>query len=436
MRKLEEAHGPALAVVGVHTPKFPAERATFNVRFAARRHRLEHPVVNDPDFHIWQTYGVRAWPTLVFVDPLGNVIGFHAGEAPFEALDRAVRNILDRHRAAGNVIDTPLDVLEHAPDLDGLAFPGKVLAAPQRLYVADSGHHRIVETDRAGAVLRVFGSGAPGHRDGAAAQAQFTYPQGLALHGDVLYAADTENHRIRAIDLARGTVATAAGTGARGHPAPGAHPALQAELASPWDLAWHAGRLFIAMAGMHQIWVMHPSDGTIGPYAGSGVEDLQDGPLDGARLAQPSGLAVFGRRLLVADSETSAVRSLPLDGRGDVTTIVGSGLFDFGDVDGSGGEVRLQHPLAVAAGPEGAFIADSYNNKLKRVDPEQRRVTSCAGAAAHGRSDGPAAQARFHEPGGLSLADGALYVADTNNHAVRKLDLAAARVETLEIHGL
>ena len=99
------------------------------MRYAARRHRLEHPVVNDRDFQIWQTYGVRAWPTMVFVDPLGHVIGFHSGEAPFEALDRAVTRILNEHRPNGVVTDAPLDVMEQAPDSDtGLAFPGKVLA--------------------------------------------------------------------------------------------------------------------------------------------------------------------------------------------------------------------------------------------------------------------------------------------------------------------
>ena len=424
-------------MVGVHTPKFPAERETFNVRYAARRHRLEHPVVNDRDFQIWQTYGVRAWPTMVFVDPLGHVIGFHAGEAPFEALDRAVSRILGEHRASGAVTDEPLNVLAPAPDsTTGLAFPGKVLDRDDTLYIADSGHHRIVETDCAGSVRRVFGAPEEGHRDGAASAARFTYPQGLALAGNDLYVADTENHRIRRIDLNSGEVTTLAGTGTRGHPAPGSHPALLAELASPWDLAWHDGRLFIAMAGMHQVWVLDPSQGVIGPYAGSGIENLQDGPLDTAQLAQPSGLAVHGGRLLVADSETSAVRTLPLDGRGDARTIAGVGLFDFGDVDGRGAEVRLQHPLGVAAGVEGVFIADTYNNKIKWMDPVGRLIQTLAGDTGHGNADGAFAAARFHEPGGLSLANGTLYVADTNNHAVRRIDLAGASVSTVEMRGL
>ena len=436
MRKLEEKHGPALAVVGVHTPKFPAERETFNVRYAARRHRLEHPVVNDPDFQIWQTYGVRAWPTMVFVDPLGHVIGFHAGEAPFEGLDRAVTRILGEHRATGAVTDTPLDVLEHPPDSDtGLAFPGKVLASDDALYIADSGHHRIVETDHSGMVRRVFGSSEDGHRDGSSSEAQFTYPQGLALAGDDLYVADTENHRIRRIDLGTGEVTTVAGTGARGHPAPGPHPALEAELASPWDLSWHDGRLFIAMAGMHQIWVLDPANGMVGPYAGLESKTCKTGRWTTRSwrsraawrytatvcwwpTARP---ARSGRCRWMVEATPGRLRrwAVRLWRRGRTG--------DVGSVAASPG---------CCGGGEGVFIADTYNNKIKVVDPDQRLITTLAGDTAHGNADGGLGDARFHEPGGVSLAKGALYVADTNNHAVRRVDLADRRVSTVEVSGL
>ena len=421
-------------MVGVHTPKFPAERSTVSVRYAAHRHRLAHPVVNDPEFEIWQTYGVRAWPTLVFIDPAGNVVGLHAGEAPFEALDQVCTEILSEHRVAGTVRETPLEILDHS-DVGGqeLAFPGKVHATNDHLYIADSGHHRIVEVDHSGFEPRVFGSLEPGHRDGASSQAQFAYPQGLVADGTALYVADTENHRIRRINRVDGTVETIAGTGSRGYPAPDVHLALEAELASPWDLALFNQRLFIAMAGTHQIWVLDLVSGAIGPYAGSGVEGIRDGPLDQAHLAQPSGLVVADERLLVVDSETSSIRSLPLNGRGEVTTVVGTGLFDFGDVDGRGDVVRLQHPLGIAVGEGRVFLVDTFNNKVKVIETSERRVWTFAGDVVAGHIDGAKEDARFHEPGGVGVAHGVLFIADTNNHAIRRVQLETGRVTTLEI---
>ena len=438
MRKLEHKYGDDLAVVGVHTPKFPAERETFNVRYAAHRHRIEHPVVNDRDFRIWHTYGVRAWPTLVFVDPAGQVIGYHEGEASLDALDTFIGDLVATHRRSGALGAGPLDAVEPpAGSITGLAFPGKLLAADDgRLFVADSGHHRILEAQADGVVRRVFGSGEAGDHDGPAETAAFAYPQGLALVDGGLYVADTENHKVRRIDLESGVVATVAGTGVRGYPQPGAQPAALAELASPWDLAADGQRLFIAMAGMHQIWVLHLNDATIGPYAGSGAEDIEDGDLDRARLAQPSGLALANGHLLIADSETSAIRVAPLDGRGQVATVVGAGLFEFGDVDGDVHTARLQHPLGIAAGAAGVYLADTFNNKIKTVDLDRGIVTSLAGAVEHGHHDGAFDVARFHEPGGLSLADRRLFVADTNNHAIRVLDLAHESVDTLHLLGL
>ena len=119
-----------------------------------------------------------------------------------------------------------------------------------------------------------------------------------------------------------------------------------------------------------------------------------------------------------------------------VRRLVGRGLFDFGDVDGVAGQARLQHPLGVAATLEDratlVFVADTYNNKLKRLDPVTRRVRSWTGGEA-GHEDGDLAAARFWEPSGLSLAGGRLYVADTNNHAVRLVNLDVGTVRTLEI---
>jgi DNA-binding beta-propeller fold protein YncE len=117
-----------------------------------------------------------------------------------------------------------------------------------------------------------------------------------------------------------------------------------------------------------------------------------------------------------------------------VLTLAGGDLFEFGDRDGAGDTVRLQHPLGVFYAKGAVFIADTYNHKIKRLDPATRAVKTFAGAGKPGQTDG--AKPTFYEPGGLSAAGGKLYVADTNNHAVRVVDLASGHASTLRLRGL
>ncbi len=467
LRKLEHSLPDTLVVVGVHSPKFTAERSTANLRQAVLRLEIEHPVLSDPDMRMWSEYAVRAWPTLMLVDPDGNVIGKHEGEIRAEEFQPIIEQMVAEFDGRGMLDRTPISFFqpEKPPDTD-LLFPEKVLADPAsgRLFVADSGHHRVIVATLDGQVQRVFGS-VRGFRDGDGASALFDSPQGLALDGDSLYVADTRNHLIRRIDLATGPaggtpalpgVSTIAGNGER-HFRIQEGPALQTPLSSPWDVVFHQGTLYIAMAGSHQVWALNPRSGEILRYAGSGREALIDGPLARSTFAQPGGLAASERELFVADSETSAVRAVDLPGgNGQVRTLVGQGLFDFGDVDGVGAQVRLQHDLAVAFNPsplplgeartgqragsrgEGGavYVADSYNQKIKRIDPATGRIDSFAGSGDAELRDGVGEAAAFWEPGGLSLAEGKLYVADTNNHALRVVDLKTRQVSTLKLRGL
>lgn len=439
LRKLEQRYPEELTVIGVHSAKFPTERETESIRQAVLRYRVEHPVVNDRDFLIWQQYGCRAWPTLMFIDPQGNVIGKHEGELPFEVMDRLMREMVQEFEAKGLLERRVLRFQQPQSVRTPLYFPGKVLADPssRQLFIADSNHHRIVVATLDGLVREVIGSGGPGLQDGPFAAAQFHQPQGLALAGDVLYVADTENHAIRRVDLARRTVETIAGTGAQGHGYDGGGPARSTALSSPWDVALVGDLLYIAMAGLHQIWALDLASGIVGPVIGNGREGLADGPLAEAMLAQTSGLAFHDGRLYFADSETSSIRYADFATH-TVHTIVGQDLFVFGDVDGIGDRVRLQHPLGVCVGegPDVLYIADSYNHKIKRIAVSSRACTTLAGTGEAGLTDGPLQTARFHEPGGLSLAEGRLYVADTNNHAIRVIDLRAGQVSTLNVQGL
>ena len=440
LRKAERKYANELVVIGVHSAKFAREKLSESIHDAAERYGIQHPIVNDRDFRVWQSYAVRAWPTLMFLDPLGHVIGTHSGELPFEALDRLLGDMVAEFDSKGMLDRRPLPIGAQTGYMSasGLVFPGKVLAdaATQRIYIADSSHNRIVIGDLEGNVRDVIGSGAAGQRDGGYDEAQFHWPQGMALVGDALYVADCENHLVRRIDLDAHRVETVAGTGEQARGPMGAGAGRQVALNSPWDLTVLDDIIYIAMAGSHQVWAYSLADRTVRPHAGSGAEGIQDGPLVTAWLAQPCGITSDGARLYIADSESSAVRAIDTGRGGCVETIVGTDLFAFGDEDGSGDAVLLQHPLAVLFYNNMLYVADTYNNKIKLCGVGTRSVTSWAGTGERGHADGPVAQATFDEPSGLSEALGRIYVADTNNHAIRVVDLETNDVSILELRGL
>lgn len=416
LRYLEQKYAHDLVVIGVHSPKFPNERVHAQVAHAIARYDIHHAVAHDPEFRVWREYVVRAWPTLVVIDAEGFIAGSFSGEGRRARLDELIARLIAEGQRAGTLRTGPAPY-RVAPDAGrALRFPGKVLAlGGGRLAISDTGHHRVLLTDPAGAVTSSWGQGVPGFQDGPPAAAAFHAPQGLCQVGETLFVADTGNHALRAIDLATQTVRTVAGTGVQGrYPGDYFDDARRAPLNSPWDLAWSDGRLFIAMAGPHQIWVFEPELGAIGVYAGTGREALLDGSREAAAFAQPSGLALDARRgqLYVADSETSALRRVDLRAE-QVYTLAGQGLFEFGDQDGSGAGVRLQHPLGIAldVARNRLWLADSYNHKIKYLDIVSNVITSYPVAV------------KLEEPGGLSFDDPWLWVANTNAHEVVGIDV-------------
>jgi hypothetical protein len=433
--ELHERFEDEVVVVGVHAGKYPAERLTDRIRSACARLGVAHPVVNDRQFRVWRSYAVDAWPTVVLVGPDGRVAGQHAGEFEVEDMAAAIEGLI---ASSGSMIDrTPRDFGADPaalPEPAGpLRFPGRLLAGGERLFVSDTGHHRILElrvagsgvTGRSAQVVRTFGTGSPGLRDGEPGEAAFRSPQGLALTGETLLVADRANHAVRSIDLTTGRVVTVAGTGrlASGRMRPG--PALRTALRSPWDLAFHDGLLVIAMAGSHQLWAFDPGAGTIAAIAGTGGEEIADGPAMSALLAQPMGVAASDGRLAFCDAESSAVRLMAGDGAPQVRTLVGTGLFDFGDADGVGDAARLQHTEALAWHEERLIVSDTYNDKLRRVDPATRECTTLPGGTGSGSG--------LSHPGGIAVAQGVVWVADTDNHRIVLADPVTGETGTLHI---
>jgi len=438
LRKLEDKYQEQLAVIGVHSAKFLTEQSTENIRQAILRYNIKHAVINDKEFQVWNLYKAKAWPTLILIDPEGNIVNYRSGEGVYDFFDPLINNLVQKF---GDSIDkTPLTL---SPETDKktksiLNFPGKVYADAKtgRLYISDSNNNRIIISDLNGNILDVVGSGIIGNNDGPFEDAEFNNPQGVTAIGDDLYIADTDNNVIRKADLNSRTVQTIAGTGEQSYARTFERDALTIPLNSPWDLTWNQGNLFITNAGSHQVWVLNTGTGKLKLHAGSGHEDLIDDLLRNAALAQPSGITAHGKILYVADSEVSAIRSIDMIEGGEVKTLIGQGLFVFGDEDGNRRSARLQHPLGIVFVEGLLYVADTYNNKIKVLDPENKFLMTFAGTGKEGIKNGTLRDASFNEPGGISYAKRKLYIADTNNDLIRVIDIKSRIVSTLVLKNL
>lgn len=487
LKYLEQKYPDSLTVIGVHSAKFDNEKDVENIRQAILRYDIEHPVIADSDMTIWESYAVRAWPTLMVIDPEGYVIGYVSGEGNRDALDELIGKLIAEHKDKNVMnfeelsfslekqrkpLSTPLafpgkvlafaiaateakhlhkdeallaEMTEDSDAIDDIVLPGPANSVQQNLvgsclFIADSGHNRIVISTVEGEVLHVIGTGKPGLTDGDFAEAEFFAPQGMSFDAEtqILYVADTENHALRKIDFVSQRVETIAGNGEKSHEiVSNSGKGLETKLNSPWDLERVGHRLFVAMAGAHQIWEMQLDTGIIGVYAGNGRESCVDGNLAESAFSQPSGLATDRSELFVADSEISSIRAIGIDENPQVRTVCGSGeLFGFGDKDGRADEVRLQHCLGVEYAQNYLWVADTYNHKIKRIDHRGGICRTTIGDGTAGHLDGKGIHTRFFEPSGLSAIGSHLFVADTNNHVIRRVELDTLTVTTLDFRGL
>lgn len=441
LQRLEQEFAETLVVVGVHSGKYATEQEDESIREAIARLNLEHPVVNDDDFVFWERYAIRAWPTTVVIDPAGNIVGYHEGEGVYQVLQPILASL--EQEFSGKLDRTPAPVALDAVSVSTvLRYPGALATDEEngRLYIADSGHDRVLVSNLTGDLQRAIGSGEAGFADGDAGEARFRQPHGLAVSedGSTLYIADTRNHAIRAVDTGTWEVRTIAGTGNRlsMFPQPGADP-IEVDLASPWGLTVVGQKLYIGMAGVHQIWVMDLEANSIEVFAGTSREGLDDGErLHMATLAQPSGLTHDEGFLYWVDPEASAARRVGYGSESLVDTLVGTGLFDYGNEDGSPGEGQLQHPQDIVYLNGTLYIADTYNHAIRALDPGTRELTTIAGSGERAWTDGPGREAQFDEPGGIAAANGLLYVADTNNHLIRVIEPAGGMVSTMQLANI
>jgi thiol-disulfide isomerase/thioredoxin len=404
LRPLEEKYADELVVVGVHSPKFEHEADPEALKAAVERYAVHHPVLDDPELITWQAYTARAWPTLVLVDPEGYVVAQYAGEGHAHAIDALVAELREEHLAKRTLQPGDSPYVPPPVQSTDLRFPAKALPLPDgTVLVADAGHDELVLLDADDRVVRRF----PGFRE----------PNGLCLLPDGVAAevgydvvvADTVGHRLAGLTLAPGETRTLAGDGTQWMQGDGTE-----RLSSPWDVAWWQDRVWVAMAGIHQLWTFDPRTGAVEATAGTTNEGLLDGPLAQAWFAQTSGLAADGDRLWLADSETSSLRWVE---DGQVHTAVGSGLFDFGFRDGMPEHAMLQHPLGVTVLPDGSVaVCDTYNGAVRRYDTATREVATLATGLA--------------EPSGAFVDGEHLVVVESTAHRLTRLRLGEAALRT------
>lgn len=426
LKKLEKEFGERLLVIGVHSAKFSGEKGSKRILAAAKRFGLEHPVVNDSSFDVWDGFNVNAWPTQVLLDHNGQVVARYAGEGHYAEI-RADMAKLEKFVSKQETA-TDLKTLKDKSDNGGdLSFPARLSFARgtpfgDLLFVADGGHNRVLGLTLAGEVKIVIGSGKEGAKDGSFDEAAFNNPRGFDVTKTGVYIADTGNHKLRFADFATKKVTTVAGTGKRGYDRRVSNEdALKASLASPWDVQMmQDGRtLAIAMAGLHQLWMMDTQNGKVSVMAGTGKEYIDDGGALRSSLSQPSGLSLWGNTLYFVDAETSSLRKIE---KGSVSTLIGTGLFDFGLVDGAYPKAMMQHAQGLDTDAGRIFIADTYNNALRTYD-----IKTGALSTLH-LKDGT-----LNEPGDVLKLGDTLYVADTNNHRIVKVDVKTGGIRPLAV---
>lgn len=422
LRYLENKYHDGLSIIGVHTPKFAAQRSAAPVLKAVNRNHIRHPVANDPEYLVWQAYGVQAWPTLAVIDANGQLAALLPGEGRRQEADALIAQLLDE--AAGSdlrVYESNVATVR-AEARSVLRFPSRIAVGESSLWISDSGHNRILECTHDGRILRQYGSGNPGYWDGRSRDAGFTDPQGLSLGKDVLYVADTGNHAVRRIRLLNGEIDTVAGTGVLGHDLPNVNvEPTRVAMSAPSEVAALGDDVYISVSGQNQIWQLDLVRNRLVVLAGSGQLGNTDGFGVSASFAQPSSLSLVGQQLVVVDAASSSLRLLRLlDNR--VSTLIGGDLYEFGDVSGAREAARLQHPLAACVDARGlVFVADSFNDKIKAVNLRSGEVRALK------------LPYKLHEPAGLALGAGALWVANTNAHEIVRVDLGNGQIKRLTI---
>lgn len=422
LARIKARHPVGLAILGIHLPKFDAEVDDRVVLKAVNRMRIGFPVANDRNWIAWQHFGITRWPSVALIDSEGVVCDIITGDDNGDLLERKIAGLIDQAASSHSLMEHPFRA-KNTEENTALSFPSGLAVTETHLYVSDTAHHRILECTHQGRILREFGNGHPDLNDGPANEAAFNGPRGLCLIRETLYVADTNNHALRRINLISGEVVTLLGSGKPGLPKEGiSKHSSENTLNMPWGLSGVNDKLYMALAGCNQIWEYELGNARMRFIAGTGDLGIADGAGRNALFAQPTNISLVQQTLYVVDSATSAVRAIQLQ-QNMVQTLVGHGLYEFGDQDGERREARLQYPQALALDPNSPvlWIADTYNGSLRKLR---------LGGGGMSTQQLPHS---LNQPTALAVGSGALWIADAGAHEVLRYDLTTELVMRLPI---
>lgn len=431
IKHLETKYADKLTVIGIHSGKFLNERKNNGLESAIKKLEINHIVINDFDYKIWNTFGVNAWPTLVLIAPNGIIFSAYSGEGHIGHLTQDIDFLLQQYH---NINVTSLPYTTETSSTSSLAFPSKISFEKQVKYqgttqdiifVSDTGNNRILALNDKAEVIFQIGSGKSGNKIGDFKETEFSFPEGTIYQNGKLYIADTKNHQIKVADLKKQQVSTILGVGNRAinyYLKDNRNPDKIA-LTSPYDIAFFPNKdsIIIANAGTHQLVKHNLNNNSTEIFAGSGKENIDDGIFPFNSLAQPTGLHVFKDELYFIDSETSSLRKI--DANGKITTLIGRGLFKFGYVDGKYGNALMQHPLGLSDDGNNILIADSYNDAIRKFSIIDKYLDSFIGGNSMDKAD-------LKEPGDVSNTSNPyiFLIADTNHHRILKFDIRTNKV--------
>ena len=437
-----EARYPGIVVViGVHTPKFDNEKKTASVLKAVLRYEIKHPVINDADAEIWKTCSARPMAHAgAHRSRNGKFRGASAtGEGHLKARGKeSIKTLIKEFEPTGKLKEDADHLQADAPRTRpaGSAFPATSwpTLARSRLFIADSTNHRIVIADLDGKKLAVAGSGAEGLKDGArrrpvqrparhwpSTATPSTSPT-ARTHAIPRPQPQGRNRQAGRRHRPRSTICWQGGH---------AGPARKIALASPWDILLHNKRIYIAMAGHNNIWTFDLVKDTVATYAGDAFErhPRTDRSRPLASLAPP-GWPPTANASTPPTAEPALSAPLPLFGNGGTINT----------------HSRRQGPLRVRRLDSTGRIRPPPQLRPRRHLLSKASSTSPTPTTARSKSSIPpntpatpfsaGPNVRRNEPGGLSIAAGKMYIADTNNHRIQIVDMKTKDVSTLQLEGV